>query len=231
MISVCMATYNGSDFISNQIDSILSQISFSDELVIVDDCSTDETVKKIQAFNDPRIRIIVNAVNQGPIISFANALGKAKGDFLFLADQDDVWHKDKVSKVMAAFINQDAILVVHDGIVTDRDLTQIDSSWNHYNHSKPSHSLVQTLIKNSYTGAMMAMKRELLKLVLPFPTEITMHDWWIALVALKHHQKVVVLPDKLVDYRRHMGTVTGSRRPLQKMFLDRMKMLRLVSEA
>ncbi|MDH7443009.1 glycosyltransferase family 2 protein [Lacticaseibacillus paracasei subsp. paracasei] len=226
-----MATYNGAQFINDQIKSILMQIDFSDELIIVDDCSTDETVKKIKAFKDPRIRLFVNTLNQGPIRSFASALSQTRGEFLFLADQDDVWLKDKVSKVMAAFLDQDAVLVVHDGIVTDINLIPIDSSWNHYNHSKPTHSLLQTLIKNSYTGAMMAMKRDLLRLILPFPEEISMHDWWIALVALKHHLEIVVLPDKLVDYRRHVGTVTGTRKPLRRMFLDRVKMLRLVSKA
>lgn len=231
MISVCMATYNGSQFVSEQVQSIISQINASDELIIVDDCSSDNTLEEVRKIGDSRIHIVESSHNQGPIASFAVALNLAQGDFIFLADQDDVWHENKVSRVMSAFYDQDADLVVHDGVVTDTRLNPIDNSWNHYNHSKPTHSLFKTLVKNSYTGAMMAMRRDLLNMVLPFPQSISMHDWWIALVALKKRRKIVILKEKLIDYRRHIGTVTGKRKPLKKMFLDRITMLCLVAKS
>lgn len=91
--------------------------------------------------------------------------------------------------------------------------------------------MIKTLIKNGYTGAMMAFSRELLPLVLPFPKQVPMHDWWIALVAMKHHMKIVVLPDKLMYYRRHAGNVTGSHRKLHEMMAFRFNMLRLFIRA
>ncbi|MDR7625599.1 glycosyltransferase family 2 protein [Lacticaseibacillus paracasei] len=228
MISVCMATYNGASFVDAQIRSILSQLSQEDEVIVVDDGSKDETPALIKRFNDRRITLIENSVNRGPVGSFKIALEHAKGDYLFLSDQDDVWHPDKVTKVMTAFQDDKAVVVVHDAIVTDQALAPIDNSWNHYNHSEPSQSFVRTLVKNGYTGAMMAFRRDLEALILPFPSKLPMHDWWIALIALKHRQKIVVLPDKLMDYRRHMGSVTGRHRRLQEIVADRFTMIKLL---
>lgn len=225
MISVCMATYNGARFIEAQLKSILVQLKTSDEVVIVDDCSTDETVGVIKQLKDPRIRLIENASNHGPIYGFMKAIQYAKGDYLFLSDQDDVWLPNKVDQVMAAFEKQQAKLVVHDGIVTDQSLKPIDSSWNHFSHRTPSHLLFKTLVKNGYTGAMMAFSRELVSLILPFPKKLPMHDWWIAVVALKHHMKIVVLSDKLMYYRRHAGNVTGSHKRIPEMIKFRLRML------
>lgn len=225
MISVCMATYNGARFVEAQLKSILDQLRASDEVVIVDDGSTDETVEMIKQLKDSRVQLIENTSNHGPIGGFMKAIQHAKGDYLFLSDQDDVWLPDKVDKVMAAFEKQQAKLVVHDGIVTDQSLKPIDNSWNHFSHRIPSHSLLKTLIKNGYTGAMMAFSRELVPLILPFPKNLPMHDWWIAVVALKHHMKIVVLSDKLMYYRRHAGNVTGRHKQIPEMIRFRLRML------
>lgn len=225
MISVCMATYNGARFVREQLESILKQLGEDDEVVIVDDCSTDQTVDLIRHLNDDRIKLMVNTSNHGPILGFMKAIKHAKGDYLFLSDQDDVWLSDKVEKVMAAFKGQHAQLVVHDGIVTDRALETVDNSWNHFSQRTPSVSLFKTLIKNGYTGAMMAFSRQIVPFILPFPKRVPMHDWWIALVVLKHNMKVVILPDKLIYYRRHGDNVTGQRRRIYEMISFRTRML------
>lgn len=227
-ISVCMATYNGAHFVDEQITSIIKQLGQNDEVIVVDDRSTDNTVDIIRSHHDPRITVIENTVNQGPITGFMKAMQQSTGDYVFFSDQDDVWFPDKVAKVMDAFEKQQAMVVVHDAVVTDQKLNPIDQSWNKYNHTMPSLSIVKTLAKNGYTGAMMAISREMLPMVLPFPPRLPMHDWWIALVALKHHRKVVILPDKLMDYRRHTGNVTGKRRKAGAIISDRLTMLRLL---
>ena len=90
-VSVCMATYNGASFVSAQIESILAQLVDDDELVIVDDASTDDTVAVVESIGDPRIRIIRQNVNQGYVRTFERALREATGDVLLLSDQDDLW--------------------------------------------------------------------------------------------------------------------------------------------
>ena len=89
--SVCLASYRGGRFITEQLESVLSQLGPDDELVIVDDASPDDTVEQIKSFQDGRIRLIEAAVNQGYVRSFEQAVLASKGQYILLADQDDVW--------------------------------------------------------------------------------------------------------------------------------------------
>ena len=102
-ISVCMATYNGEQFIHEQLESILGQLEGDDEIVIVDDASTDKSVRIAERFSDKRIRIFRQARNCGVLKTFERALKEATGEIIFLADQDDIWRPDKVSKIKSLF--------------------------------------------------------------------------------------------------------------------------------
>ena len=102
MISVCLATYNGQRFIKRQITSILSQIGEEDEVVVSDDGSTDDTLTILRDLNDSRIRIIDGAHRHSPTWNFEKALEGARGEYIFLSDQDDVWMPDKVQKSVEA---------------------------------------------------------------------------------------------------------------------------------
>lgn len=89
MISVCMATYNGTKYIQEQINSILSQFGENDELVISDDGSKDDTCSIISSYQDSLIKLLFNKGKHGFIGNFENALSQCKGDYIFLSDQDD----------------------------------------------------------------------------------------------------------------------------------------------
>ena len=102
-IVVLMSTYNGEKYIKEQVDSILSQLSDSDELIISDDLSTDKTLDILSSYNDKRIKVINHQPHKGlpphvyATLNFENALKNAKGDYIFLSDQDDVWLEDKLA--------------------------------------------------------------------------------------------------------------------------------------
>ena len=116
MISVCMATYNGGKFIREQLESILSQLPSVDaEIVIADDGSTDNTLSVIASLNDLRIRVLPAEKHLGVIYNFERALQSAKGDIVFLADQDDIWIPGKVKKILEALKTSD--LVLHDAFM------------------------------------------------------------------------------------------------------------------
>lgn len=83
MISVCLATYNGSNFIERQLTSIVSQLTTSDEIVIVDDCSTDDTIAIIERMHLPQVQVFKNAQNIGVIKSFEYGLSQCSGDIIF----------------------------------------------------------------------------------------------------------------------------------------------------
>lgn len=159
MLSVCMATYNGEQFVIRQLDSVLKQLNSQDEIIVVDDCSKDNTVQVIKDHYGDRVQVIVNERNSGPIKSFEKAISLAKGDILFLCDQDDVWEDNKIANVLAAFREQEAVLVVHDAYVVDGSLQIINESWNDFNRNNINQGIVGNILKNAYTGAFMAFKK------------------------------------------------------------------------
>ena len=105
-LSIVLAAYNGAETICAQLESILAQTRKPDEVLIFDDCSTDDTVETVRRFAaqydpDGAIRLIQNEKNQGWRANFMQGFRQASGDVIFCADQDDVWHKDKLEKMTA----------------------------------------------------------------------------------------------------------------------------------
>lgn len=97
MISVCIATYNGEKYLKEQLDSIIPQLTAQDELIISDDGSKDTTMEIIKRYaaNDSRIKVY-KGPGKGVIANFEFAINQTQGEFIFLADQDDVWLPEKV---------------------------------------------------------------------------------------------------------------------------------------
>lgn len=197
-ISVCMAAYNGSRFIDAQIASILNQLGPEDELIISDDGSTDDTLHKIKAWNDARIRVFVNSGKRGPVGNFENALRQANGAVIFLADQDDIWQEDKIRVQHAALAQYD--LVLSDATVVDEDGNILYPSFFKMNGS--GSGFIRNWVNNSFMGCCMAFNRRILDYVLPFPDNIAMHDSWIGLNATLIG-RCYFLEKPLVLYRRH----------------------------
>lgn len=211
MISICMATYNGANFIIDQLDSVISQLNKNDEIIIVDDCSNDNTVKIIQEAYGERVNICINNNNIGAIKSFEKAISKASGDIIFLCDQDDIWFNNKVEIVLKNFNSINTWIVVHDAYVLNGDLKKINDSWNIYNGNNKQ-GIFKNIIKNSFTGACMAFRKELLKEILPFPKEIEMHDQWIALVCMLNKKNISYINKPLMNYIRHGNNATGIKK-------------------
>lgn len=194
MISVCMATYNGERFLKEQLDSILSQLSKDDEIIISDDGSTDRTLEIIDSYNDNRIKVFHHEkdiefenIKQGRNFfyatqNFGNALEHVTGDYVFLSDQDDVWLPNKVNRCLALLKNYD--LITHNYQVID--------VYGNVKKQKqflknPIHKTVFFNIMDShFRGCCMAFKAELLKKCLPIPLNVIGHDYWIGAIATKY---------------------------------------------
>lgn len=200
MISVCMATYQGEPFVQEQLASILSQLGEGDEVVISDDCSTDGTLRVVEQLADPRIRVLENPTNLGYSRNFEHALGNARGDIVFIADQDDVWLPGKVTTMLEALEHHD--LVVSDVVVVDGELAEIHPS--HFDFHGTRAGFVRNLLQTRYIGAAMAMHRRVLDLALPLPRNTTLcaYDYWIAVVAELYFD-VGLVERPLMLYRRH----------------------------
>ena len=222
MISVCMATYHGEKYREVQINSILSNISDKDEFIISDDGRDESFLNSLLREKEQGKPFIpLEGPGKGVVKNFEHAVRHAKGDIIFLADQDDVWTIDKVEKVMECFQNPECILVLHDADLIDENGRQIEESFYAIRGSRPG--IMKNIWKNSYIGCCMAFRRELLEYALPFPkSKILLHDMWLGLVA-EQHGKVEFIEDKLLHYRRHGSNVSDMEHfPIYKMIYKRL---------
>ncbi|MBQ9850025.1 MAG: glycosyltransferase family 2 protein [Clostridia bacterium] len=222
-ISVALAAYKGEKYIAEQIDSILSQLGSNDELIVSDDHPAGEMREIVESMAscDGRIRYI-EGEGRGVVRNFENALKACSGDIIFLCDQDDVWMSDKVETVMKEFKNG-AELVLHDALITDAALKTISPSC--FSVHGANLSFAKNLVKNTFVGCCMAFTKELLAEAVPFPDGIAMHDWWIALVALKKKRKAILIEKPLIKWRRHGENVTGKKTSAAQKISWRLRML------
>lgn len=197
-----MATHNGEKYLCKQINSILTQISAGDEIIVVDDASTDSCVKILDDFSDLRIKVFKNHTNLGPIISFETAIKKSSGEIIFLSDQDDIWMPTKVQSFLEVFNScPDITLALSDAqIIDNEDRTTASSYFKQ--RGKFRNGLLTNVIKNKYHGCTMAFRREILAVALPFPRDIPMHDLWIGIVN-SIYGKTFYIDTPLIQHRRH----------------------------
>lgn len=205
MISVCIATFNGQQFIKEQIESILPQLGIDDEIVLSDDGSTDSTVEIINSIADHRIHLYINSKRHGFVGNFENGLRNCKGDYIFLCDQDDVWNSNKVETVLRYLNKYD--LVLHDADIVNEELQS--SGKNYYSTLHHSEKFTVNLYKTRFLGCCMAFNRKVLDEIMPIPKNITGHDYWIGMYSLLHFN-VYFSPEILIKYRRHGNNASTS---------------------
>jgi len=215
-VSVCMATYNGERFINEQLKSIMSQIDQNDEVIIIDDDSKDNTVIMVENFNDERIKIFKNETNQGHVYSFNRAITLASNDFIFLADQDDIWIPGRVNLMKKKLKETNALV-----LSSNFDLLTADGSIKSFNNSLHAQDSTKTFNnilgiftgKRGYYGCAMAFHKKLTNIVLPIPTFAETHDLWIAMAAnlLKAN---IHIEEKTLIRRIHNNNVSLSSRNL-----------------
>ena len=205
-ISVAMATYQGEKYIEEQIQSIQRQTVLPNELIIVDDCSSDLTVAKINKIIKTlnfEVRLVVNNKNIGYVRSFSKALEMCVGDIIFMADQDDVWLPRKLELMRSKFIDRpDIQLLIHDVEYCKENLTPIGQT------KIQRMTGIYDLNREYVVGMATAVRGYFLKLCLPIPDEkIITHDSWLHLCASLINKKLI-LNDVLALYRRHASNAT-----------------------
>jgi len=204
-ISVCIATFNGANYIREQIQSILPQLGEDDEMIVSDDGSTDDTIAIIESFHDQRIRLYRNEGRHGFVWNFENALMKSIGDVVFLCDQDDVWKPNKVRVVSERLQQYD--LVVHDAEMIDGKGDSLEK--NYYSTTHQKKGFFPNLWKTRWLGCCMAFRREVLEKCLPFPQNVAAHDYWIGMLGMLKF-RYCFMDDILICYRRHGDNTTPS---------------------
>ena len=209
MISVAICTHNGEKYIKEQIESILSQTILPDEIIICDDVSTDNTINIIKDINNPIIKLHQNPKNLRTTKNFEQAIKMCSGDVIFLSDQDDVWVADKIKIITEAFnSNPEAYMIFTDAYVANEKLELFDYSlWEYhdFDYSKFGPSLLMK--KWVATGATIAIKKEALEFIIPFPDDM-LHDSWITFI-LAFLGHAICVDKKLIYYRQHTNQQVG----------------------
>jgi glycosyltransferase involved in cell wall biosynthesis len=209
-VSVCLAAYNGENYIEDQLKSILKQLHVSDELIVCDDSSQDETCNIVKKIGDHRIVLHSYDKNVGHVRNFERAIAIATGDLIFLADQDDIWSPEKYRLVVDCFVLNPDVLLVHHALSTiDAEGNLILDLWNPLRNGKQNRFkyLFQQLVKCQVFGCATAFRRDLVDVIMPFPATTYAHDHWIALTA-GVNGSVFFLNKSLVFYRQHHSNIT-----------------------
>ena len=231
-ISVCMAAYNGAGHIEEQIASILPEIGPHDELVVVNDCSTDATSDLVAGMNDPRIRLINADRNVGYVRTFERALGEARGEYVFLSDQDDVWLPGRVERMISALDGRNMVV---------SNCRHVEGPSGRFHDIRLKAADSDHTVRNLagivvgyrlHWGCAMAFRRVLLAQILPFPAYMDeSHDQWIATVG-NVNRSIVYLEEDTILHRLHGENLTPSGiRSASKILRARLAFVRNLATA
>lgn len=199
-VSIAMATYNGARYIEEQLRSFVNQTRQPDELIIVDDCSSDQTEVIVLEFAKTApftVNFHRNKKNLGYCGNFNAALMRTTGDLVFLSDQDDVWLPEKIEYMTSlAERNPKALVMMNDAALTDSDLHEVGLTKIGQIRS------AGLPMKSFVMGCCCAIRREILDFCVPIPAGIKGHDNWIVGFADALGCKIV--DDRVLQYyRRH----------------------------
>ncbi len=207
-VLVLLSTYNGEKYISQQLDSILSQSDVNIRLLIRDDGSSDKTSDIIKSYNDGRITLI-KGENIGSTSSFLKLIEFADdADYYAFSDQDDVWDSDKLSTAVSKLREYENVPAVYSS-----NQRLVDSNLNILSQPSDNHltTLGSAMIKNYATGCTVVFNNRLMKqLKSAKNVSVSFHDWWVNLVALTTNGVSVFDTDAHISYRQHSDNVVGA---------------------
>jgi glycosyltransferase involved in cell wall biosynthesis len=224
-ISIAMCTYNGEAHLEAQLESFVQQTHLPDELVVCDDGSTDSTVqilKEFQARVNFPVRIVINQHNLGSTKNFDQAIGLCNREFIFLADQDDVWKPEKIERLHGVFVkNLEVNMIFTDALMVDQSLSDLGYTvWQSIDFKPmepapsrhdPRLQASSLLTNNVVTGAACVFRTTLRDQFQPIP-EIVVHDAWIASVSAVH-ASLMAVQEPLLFYRQHHSQQLGLPKP------------------
>lgn len=220
-LSVALGTHNGARYIAEQLQSILNQTVPPTEIVLSDDASTDDTVAIARATVGDRVplKVILNDPALGVVANFEQAVLACTGELIALSDQDDLWHPEKIERIVRVFEGRPGVALVHtDARLVSGDgeplgtslLASLEVRSPEVREIHDGRAFDTLLRRNLVTGATTAFRSALLPSAVPFSTE-WVHDEWLAIIAAAT-ASTEVIEEELIDYRQHGGNQIGARR-------------------
>ena len=241
MISVVVATYNGEKYIIKQLESIKNQTVKVDEVIICDDCSKDATVSIVEDYiqqnNLNGWYVHKNEKNSGYSLNFLNGLSLAKGDYVFLSDQDDLWYENKVERLTNYLNNNPVCLSVSSryNIIDENDNvipnTGINFSDQINDGSIKSVTLESQIGTSNIRGCSMCIKKELIeKIEIIKLDDLLGHDWLINVLACLNGENVII-NEILFGYRYHGNNTSLSAIGRKNLIGDYEKRIRGIEQS
>lgn len=223
-VSIALCTYNGEQYLAQQLDSLLTQTHEPYELIAADDASSDSSWDILQHYAPrfQRVHIIRNATNVGLGQNFQQVFSACTGDWIAPCDQDDIWEPDKLATLLQA-AQAEHLLVYSDSALVDEQGRDMNAKVSDLLPMISGQKPLAFTFRNSVSGHSCIFRRNLLQHAIPFPNCIY-YDWWLAFVA-SSLGSIGYVDRALVRFRRHPGTVTllGSGRaklPVKRSLLE-----------
>ncbi len=212
-VSVCVATYNGEKYISEQLDSILKQLSGEDEIVVSDDGSSDDTTSIVKKYIKMNNNIkLVEGPREGFSKNFENAISYSENAIIVFSDQDDIWKDNKIKIIKDSFDKQPNITTVLHNMSTFRNNQLEDTKEIKLVYKS---GVFKNFVKSSYWGCCMAVRREFVNEFMPFRHYCVGHDQLIGLLSEKYGE-TIFLDEDLIWHRLH-DLNTSNRRTIRQM--------------
>lgn len=214
LVSVVLCTYNGEKYIDEQVKTICGQSYSNLEIIIVDDASTDNcyNILMTHAAIDGRIRLFKNEENIGFNLNFNKACSLATGQFIAIADQDDVWEPNKIEVLLNEIKKENETVMVYSTsarfTIGKKPSTRSIRLVNFFE----GNDIKKLFLFNSISGHNMLIRKKLVAASIPFPANIY-YDWWLAIIACSIG-KIRHVPEILVWHRMHESNITGAAKPI-----------------
>ncbi len=207
LVSIALCTYNGAAYLKEQLDTLINQSYPNCEIIIVDDCSKDNTVGILKQYAEKYswIKLYINSENLGYTKNFEKAIGLCKGEYIALCDQDDIWDKNKIGIMLEHIGNN--ILAYHDSAFIDEKGNPLNKKISDVQNCYSGNDSRIFLFGNCVLGHATLFKRELLKFIRDFSDTI-IHDRWLAYVAT-NNGSIIFIEQTLVQYRQHFNANTN----------------------
>lgn len=217
LATVLLPTYNGQKYIGQMLDSIYQQDYRPIQLLITDDASTDDTVLTIRSWiryvdsSDFTVKLMINKGNKGISGNVSGAVRYVQGRYLFLADQDDVWVKDKISRQITYLeTNKDCVMCICDKSIINAYSESVCPSIFRYIHADLGKWNYKKVMQQPaiYAANCICLRTEYLHSIFPIPMQIYSHDTFITVMAA-HYGKIGFMRSALTQYRIHESNLSG----------------------
>nr|WP_199158649.1 glycosyltransferase family 2 protein [Pedobacter sp. ASV2] len=232
LISIALCTYNGAEYLSQQLLSIVNQTYKNIEIVIVDDCSTDNTIEIVKSFTKDfsQVKFYQNTKNLGFNKNFEKAIQLTTGDYVAISDQDDIWELNKLELLYNNIGNN--WLIFSNSAFIDEKNNPINKTLIEPSFKLGKRDFRSLLFYNFVTGHTALFARTFFPYIFPIPSS-GYYDWWMGFIAL-YHKKIVYLNKTLTLHRIHNNSVMNkeeqisSNNPKKARFLEKAKNLEIL---